>query len=89
MIKYCKNTNFRIGLCSEDLDLERQRGTWKKKNVEFSCSEELPVPDPTVHFTLMRIRIRIRILTSKLRLKTLKKCSNIFHTKHFGLSSAI
>ncbi len=40
MIKYCKYTNFRIG---GDPDLERQRGTWKKKNVEFSCSEELPV----------------------------------------------
>ncbi len=40
MIKYCKYTNFRIG---GDPDLERQRGTWKKKNLEFSCSDELPV----------------------------------------------
>ncbi len=33
-------------------------------------------------FTLMRFRIRVRILSYKYRLKTLKKCSNrfIFHT---------
>jgi hypothetical protein len=42
--------------------------------------------DHACQFTLMRIRIRI--LASKERLKTLKKCSNRLYSVHFGLSSA-